>query len=101
MIFSIPVSKVFNNSLISGFLGNMLVRYKLIGRISGEIVSEISEYGINNALVEIKLKVKAAVQTVSPITNNEKRIEVYAPLSMVLLKGEIPDLFYGSQIVGG
>ena len=101
IIYAIPVSKVFDNSLISNLLGNIFLRYKIISQISGEIVSEISEYGINNALVEIKLKINARVQTIAPTMNSQKKMEVYAPLSMLLLQGEIPDSFYGSQIIGG
>ena len=101
IVYSIPVSKVFNNSLISSLFGNVLIRYKMIGQISGEIVSEISEYGINNALVEIKLRVNAKVQSIAPSMTNEKKIEIYVPLSMRLLQGEIPDILYGSQVIGG
>lgn len=101
IVYSIPVSRVFNNSLISSLFGNVLIRYKMIGQISGEIVSEISEYGINNALVEIKLRVNAKVQSIAPSMTNEKKIEIYVPLSMRLLQGEIPDILYGSQVIGG
>lgn len=101
IVYSIPVSKIFNNSVISSLFGNILVRYKMIGQISGEIISEISEYGINNALIEIKLKIKAKVQTIAPTMTDQKKIEINVPLSMRLLQGKIPNIFYGSQVIGG
>lgn len=101
IVYSIPVSKVFNNSLISSLFGEVMVRYKLIGQVVGEIVSEISEYGINNALVEIKLKLEVNVKTIAPISIVQSKLEIEVPLSMRLLQGKVPDAFYGSEVIGG
>lgn len=101
IVYAIPLSKVFNNSLISSLFGEVMIRYKMIGQVVGEIVSEISEYGINNALVEIKLKLDVNVKTIAPISIVQSKFEIEVPLSMRLLQGKVPNSFYGSEVIGG
>ena len=101
IVYSIPTSKAFNNSVISSLFVEIPVRYRMAGKICSQIVSEISEYGINNALVEVKMKIEADFQIITPIMSDQKNIQVYVPLSMQLLEGKVPNIFYGSQVIGG
>ena len=101
LVYSIPFSRAFDNAIISSFGGEISVRYKMIGKVSGEIISEIKEYGINNALVQISLNISCKALMMSPVYSDERDIKVVVPLVMKMIQGKIPDNFYGTQVIGG
>ena len=101
LVYSVPVSRTFNNSLLSNLGGEITVRYRIAGNINGAIMSEIKEYGINNAMVEIYIKINSKMQIMAPMFSEETAIQIKAPLVMKILQGNIPESFYGSQVIGG
>lgn len=101
IIYAVPLGKVFDNILVSNLGMNIPVRYKITNQISGLIVSDVEEYGINNALLEVKLIINAKSRVIIPAYSEEKNIEICIPLVMKVIKGEIPDVFLGTNILGG
>ena len=100
LIYNVRLSRVFNNALVGNLGISIPVRYSVIGKIDGTVISEIKEYGINNALIELKIKMRSKTQVVSPILSSERELELFVPLVVKLIQGDIPDSFYGSQILG-
>lgn len=101
VFFEVPVSMLLNNSLIGNLGVTIPVRYNLIGEIKGELISSIKEYGINNALIEIKLQINAKSKILVPLKTKEKEIIVSAPLIVKIIQGQIPDYYLGTQVIGG
>lgn len=100
-IYSLPVGMIFNNPLIANLGVEIPVKYEVIGQIKGEIVSSIEEYGINNAMVKIVLDLKAKTKILVPMKIGERDISIKVPLVVKVIKGEIPDYYLGTHVVGG
>lgn len=58
-----------------------------------DIDFETAEYGINNIIVKMYLKVTLHEQITMPISSKRKEIVVKEPLTVHIIKGEIPYLF--------
>jgi len=101
IIYEVPISRAFNNSLIANYGMKIPVRYQIIGEIKSQIVSTLEEYGINNALLEIKLEIISKTKITIPLLSADENIVVSVPLVMKLIQGEVPDAFLGTNILGG
>jgi sporulation protein YunB len=101
MIYEIPTSMVFGNALIGSLGAKIPVKYKVVGKIKGSLISSVSEYGINNALLEISLQINAESKVLIPMMTSEKKVEVKVPLIVEIIQGEVPDYYLGTQVIGG
>ena len=94
------MGQVFNNVLLKNLGVKIPVRYRLIGNVKGQIISLVREYGINNALVEINLEITSNVAVSLPLLSENEKMIVTVPLVMKLIQGEIPNYFFGSNVLG-
>lgn len=100
IIYEVPVGRAFDNLLLSNLGINVPVKYKLIGEINGVIVSDVKEYGINNALVEIGVKMSYKSKIAIPMISKEVEGVVKIPLIIKLVQGEVPDYLLGTNLIG-
>ena len=101
IMYEIPFSAIFENSLISNLGIVVPVRYRLVSSVEAQIVSNIKEYGINNTLLEISLDVNVNAAMAIPTLSKEEKINVIIPLVVKLIQGKVPEYYYGSNIFGG
>jgi len=101
IVYEVPFSMAFKNFLLGNFNFNIPVRYKLIGKIEADIVSSVDSYGINNALVSIVLQIKAKSKILIPMKTDENEINLDVPLVVRVIQGDVPDYYFGSQVIGG
>lgn len=99
IIFEIPSGVVFNNALLSNIGPKVPVRITFIGDIISNINTKVTNYGINNALVEINLHIKVTEKVVLPISASEVDIELTIPLAIKLIQGNIPS-YYLNGLLG-
>lgn len=94
IIGEIPFSLMFDNFLLSNIGPKLPLKFTLIGDVSGEIDHKISEFGINNALVELKLLLKINTRINIPLKSEISSSSLSIPLFSKIYEGEIPSLFY-------
>ena len=88
---------------ISGsiFTNNIGPKIPLKFNISGNTVSNISnnvkEYGINNALIEIKINIKVNMIIDMPYVTKKITIKTSMPLITRIKEGPIPDYYIGKK----
>lgn len=99
--YEVPLGVVLNNFLL-GWLGlKVPIRYGISSQIRGEIVNSLIEYGINNALLEINLRLYIKSRVLVPIITKEEEIEFNVPLFAEVVQGKIPDYYIGTNKIGG
>ena len=101
IIYEVPLGSAFNNVFVANVGINVPIRYKLIGDIRGNYVSEVKEYGINNALIEICLEMVYKSRVSVPLSGEEVEEVVKIPLVIKLVQCEIPDYLIGTNFNGG
>ncbi len=97
LIYSIPLGRATNNIFIANLGPKIPIKLNVVGDIYSNIKTDIREYGINNALVEIMVNVTLTERVIMPFKSNEIKISVNVPISIKLIQGNIPK-YYGSGI---
>lgn len=93
IIFEIPSGLVFGNSFFSNLGPKVPVKISLIGDIFSEVSTKVTNYGINNALIEIRINLKLTEQVFLPIASNKIEIETSIPLTLKLIQGNVPSYY--------
>lgn len=94
IIFEIPSGLVFNNVLLSNIGPKIPVKLNLVGDITSNISTSVTDYGINNALIEIIVNIKVYEQVILPYTSKQIEVEIDIPIAIKLLQGETPSYYY-------
>lgn len=97
VILEIPSGIIFNNFLLNNLGPKIPVRLKLIGNIQTNISTKVTNYGINNALIEVYLDIEITERVILPMATKEIKVETSTPIAMKIMKGTVPN-FYSGQI---
>ena len=96
VVDEIPLGGVFKNALIRNFGPKIKIRLDIVGDVLSELETEVKPYGINNALVEVRVKLKANARVVLPLASKEISIVNVIPLSINIINGNIPEAYIWS-----
>ena len=95
IISNIPFGSLLGLNLLSNVGPRVPVKFNLIKDVSGGIDTKISEYGINNAYMEVLVKVKVNVNINLLFLSRTINIECSVPISMKIIQGNIPNFYTG------
>ncbi len=93
IIYRVPMGAVFNNSFLSNLGPKIPIKFNLIGNIATNLKNTITNYGINNALIETVMHLKLSIRVILPITAKEISIESDVPISIKMISGKVPELY--------
>lgn len=96
VIYQIPSGVVFNNSLLANLGPKIPVRLNLVGDIESNIHTKITDYGINNALVEVFVTIKVNEQVILPFISKTISVSTDIPVAIKLMSGKIPNSYFGN-----
>lgn len=91
----VPVGLVTKNPLLSNLGPRIPVRIHYVGDVLGNITTNITSYGINNALVQIGIHLEITAQILLPYLTKEQVIQFDIPLSIKMIQGKIPTYYSG------
>lgn len=94
VVYQIPSGVVFGNSLLANLGPKMPVRLNLYGDISSEIQTTITNYGINNAMLEASVVMTLEERVILPFVSKQIKIESRIPIAMKLIRGNIPEYYF-------
>lgn len=93
---TIPFGVVFNNSFLSNLGPKVPIKMQLVGSVVNNIKTQITNYGINNALIEIYVNIEVNVQVVLPFVSDKVSVETLIPIALKLIRGNVPDYYSGN-----
>lgn len=97
VIFRIPSGIIFGNSLLSNLGPKIPVRLNLVGNIESSINTKITDYGINNALVEVFVKISVNEQVILPFISKTITVTTNIPVAIKIISGKIPNTFFNNS----
>lgn len=100
-IYEIPIGRALNIPFLSNLGMSIPIRYQFVGEIGSQLISNIKEYGINGALLEINLHIFSKTSVISPTIDEEREMNIKIPLVVKIIQGKVPDAYLGSQVLGG
>lgn len=96
VIAEIPFGVIFGNALLSNIGPKIKIRLNILGDIISNIETEVKPYGINNAYVELRIKLEVTARIVLPFASEKIVISNVIPLSMNIVQGTIPEGYISS-----
>ena len=93
IVDEIPLGAIFKNPLIRNFGPKIQIRIDIVGDVLSELETEVKPYGINNALVEVRVKLNANARVILPITSKEISVINVIPISINIVNGSIPEAY--------
>lgn len=90
IIFNISTGSATGNTFFANLGPKIPINLSTVGDTSAKIITNITEYGLNNALLEISIILSATTIIQMPFLSKEVTVENTIPLSIELIQGTIP-----------
>lgn len=99
IIYEIPSGIVFHNSLLANLGPKVPVKINLNGDVVTDIKTDVSSYGINNALIKVSANIKVYMQVIIPFKTKEIVVDTNVPIIMKLVEGTVPSYYYPNSSI--
>lgn len=97
IIYEIPSGIIFNNGILANIGPKVPVKLTFLGNVTTDVVTEISDYGINNAIIEIGIKIVVTMQVVLPYDISQIEVENVIPVTIKLVQGTVPNYYINGE----
>ena len=94
IVFYIPTGLAFQNVFLSNLGPKIPVRFRLTGEIGSNLQTKITNYGINNALLEVNMHIEISQMLLLPFSTSSIKVEGNYPLIVKLIEGTVPDAYF-------
>lgn len=91
--FYIPSGIIFNTTMLNNVGPRIPINLEIISSVNPNLKTEVTEYGINNSLIEVYINVIVDVKMILPMHANTMQIVVVVPLAVKLIQGEVPKYY--------
>lgn len=93
VVLKIPAGEIYDNFLLNNLGPKIPVKLKILGDMKTKINSNIKNYGINNALIEISLDITVTEKVILPISTSEINVNQTIPITLKLVTGTVPNYY--------
>lgn len=96
IVLALPFGIVSDSVLFSNLGPNIPVFIHFIDSVLSQVKTNVTDYGINNVLLEVYLNVKISYEIVSPVMEEEKTLEYQLLMDSKVIQGVVPNWFSGA-----
>ena len=93
IIYEIPSGVIFDNSFLANIGPKIPVKFSIVGDIVSYVNTNVTDYGINNALIEVNVVLDLSIQVILPFVTDKIDIETSIPVSLKLIQGSVPNYY--------
>ncbi len=93
IVFFVPLAQAANIPLLGNLGPKIPIRFHVIGQVQATIDTKISEFGINNALVEVNILLTVNVQIIVPLATKKSVVTQKIPVAMGLIQSTVPQIY--------
>lgn len=98
IVASLPIGRVTNITFLSNLGPKIPVRFHYVGDVNSNISTKLTQYGINNALIEIGVRMELSAQIYLPFTTSVKVLDCTIPIVIKMVQGTVPNFYSGSLL---
>ena len=96
VIFTVSAGAATGNSLLTNLGPKIPIKLILVGEINTIINSKVTEYGLNNAMIELFIKTEATAIIQMPFISKKIMVTNEFPLTMEIIQGVLPQYYIGN-----
>lgn len=93
IVFFVPLAQAANIPLLGNLGPKIPIRFHVIGQVQATIDTKISEFGINNAVVEVNILLTVNVQIIAPLATKQSVVTQRIPVAMGLIQSTVPQIY--------
>ncbi|MBQ6285664.1 MAG: sporulation protein YunB [Bacilli bacterium] len=97
LIFSVPIGVIYDIPILVGIGPKIPFKLDIIANTNNSIYTNIKEYGINNSIIEVILKINLNIQIILPFSSKEVNVSKDIPIDTKIIEGKVPT-YYGGLI---
>lgn len=95
VIYYLNSGFIFNNPIFANFGSQIPIKIALTGEVVSNISTELTNYGINNALIKIYVNITITEQVILPYFEKQIELNTKVPVALKLVNGSVPN-YYGN-----
>ena len=96
IIFTVSIGSATGNYFFANIGPKIPLNLKTVGDITGNINTDIKEYGLNNAMIEVSIELTITTIIHMPFLSKEVTVTNKIPLTMEIIQGTIPNYYLTS-----
>lgn len=93
ILFMVSVGSSTGNPFFANIGPKIPLNLQTIGDATADITTNITEYGMNNALIEVSIELEATTIIHMPFLSKEVTVKNTIPLTMEIIQGTIPGYY--------
>ena len=93
IVFFIPLGQAANIPLLGNLGPKIPIRLHVIGDVHTEPETSMSEYGINNGLLEVNVLMTVNVQIIVPLATKKSAVTQKIKLGSIIIPGKVPPVY--------
>lgn len=93
IIYEVPIGTITTNAFLSNLGPKIPIKLNLIGDVISNIETKVTNYGINNALLEIGVYVEVSAKINLPFISKTVKVSNVIPISMKVIEGKVPQTY--------
>lgn len=97
LILGVSIGNITGNSFLANVGPRIPLKLELVSNVNVEIENKITEYGMNNALMEIFIEITVSPVIVMPFVSEEITVVNRIPVVTEIIHGDIPDSYFGNK----
>lgn len=97
IIYEIPFGIVFYTPILADLGPKIPVKVRMVGSVVSNVKTKITNYGINNALLEVLVEIEVSEQVILPFISQKETIKQEIPVAMKVIQGTVPKYYGGSM----
>ncbi len=95
VIYYLNSGFIFNNPIFANFGKQIPIKISLTGDVISNISTDLTNYGINNALIKVYANIKITENLILPFYNKNIELETKVPIALKIVNGTVPN-YYGN-----
>lgn len=97
ILFTVSIGSATGNYFFANIGPKIPINLKLVGDATANIKTKITEYGMNNAMIEVSVELEATTIIHMPFLSKEVKVNNVIPLTIEIIQGTIPSYYLGSN----
>ena len=94
-IFNVPLGVIYDIPILVGMGPKIPFKLDIIGNTNNQIYTNIKDYGINNSIIEVILKINLNIQVILPFTTKSIENNKEIPIDTKIIEGKVPTYYGG------
>lgn len=96
MVLNVPLGSTLNNFYFYNLGPKVPVKINFIGTVLTNLETKVTNYGLNNALVEVFVYIEFSCDIVAPFKTESVKLKYDAVIASMMIEGEVPNFYNGS-----